>query len=234
MTHQTTTVAFFDIAGTLISGNPWRYLFADPRISRVQLARTFAPVAFHGLRRKVGMIDDARFRHQWITLMAGLVRGWSRDDLAATFAGIVQQSAANGDFHADVIARVQEHRARGDHVVLVSGMFDLFVGAYVAHLPADGGIGSPLGFAGDRATGAIAGSTINGDAKLDAIRRYLVDHGFSPDLSRHVAYADSLSDLPMLAAVGQAVATHPEPALHQVAKARGWSILGAQVDGAQS
>jgi phosphoserine phosphatase len=44
------------------------------------------------------------------------------------------------------------------------------------------------------------------------------------DLSRSYAYADSISDLPMLEAVGNPVVVNPDSRLQKAAKERGWQI----------
>ncbi|MBA3610362.1 MAG: HAD-IB family hydrolase, partial [Rubrobacter sp.] len=44
------------------------------------------------------------------------------------------------------------------------------------------------------------------------------------DLSRSYAYADAISDLPMLEAVGNPVAVNPDRRLEASAKERGWRI----------
>ena len=44
------------------------------------------------------------------------------------------------------------------------------------------------------------------------------------DLSSSFAYADSLSDLPMLELVGTPVAVNPDPRLSQIAGQRGWRV----------
>ncbi|MBW3608149.1 MAG: haloacid dehalogenase-like hydrolase, partial [Actinobacteria bacterium] len=44
------------------------------------------------------------------------------------------------------------------------------------------------------------------------------------DLSRSYAYADSISDLPMLEAVGNPVAVNPDRRLTAAAKDRGWRV----------
>jgi len=45
------------------------------------------------------------------------------------------------------------------------------------------------------------------------------------DLSASYAYSDSVSDLPMLRAVGNPVAVNPDSALEEVARAEGWRIM---------
>jgi phosphoserine phosphatase len=52
------------------------------------------------------------------------------------------------------------------------------------------------------------------------------------DLSRSYAYADSISDLPMLEAVGNPVAVNPDRRLAAAAKERGWQLQRWSKDGA--
>ena len=54
---------------------------------------------------------------------------------------------------------------------------------------------------------------------LELCRRYNVE----PVNCR--AYSDDTSDLPMLEAVGEPVATNPKPALRRIAAERNWQIL---------
>lgn len=44
------------------------------------------------------------------------------------------------------------------------------------------------------------------------------------DLSRCVAYSDSSNDLPMLCAVGRAVAINPDNNLRRASRMRGWEV----------
>jgi phosphoserine phosphatase len=54
------------------------------------------------------------------------------------------------------------------------------------------------------------------------------------DLSRSYAYADAISDLPMLEAVGNPVAVNPDRRLLAAAKDRGWQVRHWTKDGAGS
>jgi hypothetical protein len=45
------------------------------------------------------------------------------------------------------------------------------------------------------------------------------------DLAASYAYSDSLSDLPMLRAVGNPVAVNPDPPLATIAREEGWQTL---------
>ena len=55
------------------------------------------------------------------------------------------------------------------------------------------------------------------------MRRFADQHQI--DLAGSYAYSDSASDLPMLRAVGHAVAVNPDPPLAAVAAQEGWRVM---------
>jgi phosphoserine phosphatase len=55
------------------------------------------------------------------------------------------------------------------------------------------------------------------------MRAMAAEHGW--DLAASYAYTDSVSDLPMLEAVGNPVAINPERELLELAQERGWRVI---------
>jgi phosphoserine phosphatase len=70
--------------------------------------------------------------------------------------------------------------------------------------------------------GSLVGDLMHGPAKAEAIRQLAASEGL--DLARCAAYSDSVNDLPMLSAVGRAVAVNPDPALRHEARRQGWAV----------
>ncbi|WP_280504493.1 HAD family hydrolase, partial [Nocardia farcinica] len=62
-----------------------------------------------------------------------------------------------------------------------------------------------------------------GEGKVTAIEKLAASEGY--DLSRCYAYSDSITDLPMLGAVGHPTAVNPDRALRREAIAREWPVL---------
>ena len=62
-----------------------------------------------------------------------------------------------------------------------------------------------------------------GESRAAWLHHYAALNGI--DLARSFAYADSHSDLPMLAAVGHAVAVSPDIALMRAANANQWTSV---------
>ena len=71
-------------------------------------------------------------------------------------------------------------------------------------------------------TGRLVGEILHGPAKAHAVRALAASEGLN--LRRCTAYSDSVNDVPMLSAVGTAVAVNPDSELRDIAKARGWQI----------
>jgi phosphoserine phosphatase len=88
----------------------------------------------------------------------------------------------------------------------------------------DGGIGTPYEVGADgRFTGELGGPFMYGPGKVEAMRRFADEHGI--DLAVSWAYSDSVSDLPMLRAVGNPVAVNPDEELTRIAHAEGWRVM---------
>src|SRR5207244_8775371 len=73
-----------------------------------------------------------------------------------------------------------------------------------------------------RLTGDLQSPPPAGEARGALLHEYAERNGVV--LSESFAYADSLSDLPMLEMVGTPVAVNPDARLSQVAGQRGWRV----------
>jgi phosphoserine phosphatase len=71
-------------------------------------------------------------------------------------------------------------------------------------------------------TGELSGAPVAGDARARMLASFARRRNL--DLSRSYAYADSISDLPMLEAVGNPVAVNPDRRLGAAARERGWRV----------
>ncbi len=102
---------------------------------------------------------------------------------------------------------VREHRAAGHRTVLVTGALDVFTRPL--HPLFDEVLAAGLEVGADgRATGRLSTSPVVGEARAAWLGRRAATEGW--DLADSAAYADSMSDLPMLQAVGRPVAVNPD------------------------
>jgi phosphoserine phosphatase len=104
--------------------------------------------------------------------------------------------------------------------VFVTGSLD-FIVSPLAPL-ADEVVAARLAAEGGAFTGDLERPPLTGEARASWLEGYAIAHG--ADRAVAYAYADSLSDLPMLGAVGRPVAVNPDVALTRIARARRWPI----------
>lgn len=220
-------IALFDVDGTLVDGHVWRAILSHPDVSNWRVRWLYARTLPAQLARKAGWLDETTFRDGWVRGLASLVRGQSREWVRRLADWTANEFLA-GMYRQDVIGVLTEHKRRGDSVVLVSTMFTDVLEAISRRLGADAWLGTALSFTPDgTANGRLGSKACVGPRKLDFVRDYLSAQRAGNGLDACVAYADSGSDLPLLAAVGEAVAVYPDEALRQVALERGWRLLPA-------
>jgi phosphoserine phosphatase len=153
--------------------------------------------------------------------MSGLVVGWPvstvQEIVAETLHAIVDPLV-----YEEAVRLIAEHHLASRDVVIVSSSGEEVVGPIGAMLQADRALGTQMTVEDGRYTGGIS-RYLYAEAKADAIRELAADQGY--DLTRSYAYSDSITDLPMLEAVGHPYAVNPDRALRKEAAARGWPVL---------
>jgi HAD superfamily hydrolase (TIGR01490 family) len=119
-------------------------------------------------------------------------------------------------------ALAQEHLDAGQRVWLVTAT-PVELASIIAHrLGLTGALGTVAEVEDGRYTGRLMGEPLHGPAKAEAVHALALRE--SLDLSRCTAYSDSSNDVPMLTAVGRAVAINPDADLRKVARDNGWEI----------
>lgn len=216
-------VAFFDVDGTLVQGNTWTGILRYPRINRLKITWLYMVTAVRYVLYRLYLLGQAQFRAGWIRGLAGLLKGWPEAEVNTLFAWLTEDYLRD-HYRQDVIALLEKHKAQGSHIVLISSIFEGAAQRIAQRLGADGVIATRLETKNGAATGSIVGKVCIGRRRLDLIRAYLKKNGYPTTLSRCIAYADSYSDAPMLAAMGGAVAVYPDEELRAAALEQGWPI----------
>jgi HAD superfamily hydrolase (TIGR01490 family) len=117
-------------------------------------------------------------------------------------------------------ALAQMHLDAGQRVWLVTATPVELALIIARRLGLTGALGTVAESVEGQYTGRLVGEILHGPAKAHAVRALAATEGL--DLRRCTAYSDSVNDVPMLSAVGTAVAVNPDSELRDVAKERGW------------
>lgn len=210
--------AIFDVDGTLVGSNVVSY-YAWLRMREMPVAaRPFWLAAF--LTRipfywGLDKVSRAHFNRVFYKNYAGWKPERARHLGRESFAGFTLER-----IFPDALDRLREHKALGHRVVLLSGALD-FLLEPMKDL-ADDVLCSTLAQENGTYTGELSGAPVAGDARARMLASFARKRNV--DLSRSYAYADSISDLPMLEAVGHPVAVNPDRRLRAAAEGKGWTI----------
>jgi HAD superfamily hydrolase (TIGR01490 family) len=213
--------AFFDLDKTLMAGS-----------SGMQFARVAAQ---HGIvsRRQLASwgVEHLRYRLRGTTdertgdvLRAAreLIRGVPA--LTIERMGPEVMAAILPRVFPQMLAEVHAHQDAERPTFIVSAAGNDVVESLAQVLGMEGGIGTRYEVDADGSfTGRFDGPFVYGPGKVEAMEAFAERHGI--DLAASYAYSDSLSDLPMLRAVGHPVAVNPDPPLAAIAKEENWQTL---------
>lgn len=213
--------AFFDLDGTLIPGSAniplARAAFRAGLVSPVELARDLR----NGVSFLLQGATDERSAAVRDRILAA-VAGQPARDIVALSDGFVP--ALVDSITPGMQAVLAEHGAAGrDRIVLSASPTEIVSRlADAAGLEHGTGTTSEVDAEG-RYTGRLAGPFCYREGKAQILRALAAERGY--DLAACYAYTDSMSDLPMLEAVGHPVVVNPEPELRDLAEDRGWPIV---------
>jgi HAD superfamily hydrolase (TIGR01490 family) len=219
--------AFFDFDGTLYTGHIWQDLGRHHRRARrhrlwlvAYVARCMAPWPLY----KLGLMSQISFYGIWGETMGWLLRGWTVSEAQRLFEQLAGEQIMP-NLRSEMLAQLQEHKAAGHLVALVSGTFAPLLEIVAQRLEIPHAIGTPLVVRDGRYTGRIVKPLCQGYGKPSRVQAYLAGQGLTVDWPASFAYADSGTDLPLMSQVGQPVAVYPDKALLAHARSQGWSIL---------
>jgi phosphatidylglycerophosphatase C len=163
-------VAAFDFDGTLTSGESvWKFLASVAGVRRVAVATLVgAPKLAAAALLSGRTADDAKE-----TLFVRTLRGLSADEVA-------RRAAAFGLTHlrrrgrADVVCRLEWHRAQGHRIAIVSASPEVYVAPVGAELGVDAVLATRLEIAPDGTlTGRYAGRNTRGAQKVARLRDWM-------------------------------------------------------------
>jgi HAD superfamily hydrolase (TIGR01490 family) len=213
--------AFFDLDKTLMAGSSGmqfaRVATRQGIVGRRQLARW----GFEHLRYRLRGTTDERTA-EVLRVARELIRGVPETTIARM--GPEVMVAILPRIYPQMLDEVYAHQDAGRPTFIVSAAGNDVVESLAQVLGMDGGIGTRYEVDEEsNFTGRFDGPFVYGPGKVEAMRTFAAEHGI--DLDASYAYSDSLSDLPMLRAVGNPVAVNPDPPLTEIAKEEGWQTM---------
>lgn len=212
--------AFFDLDKTIIAKSSTlafsRPMFRAGLLSGSTLAKAgIAQVYYQAFGAEHDQME--RIKEE----LSAMTKGWNRDEIEAVVTETVNE-VVTPLVYAEALAIMEGHRGAGRRVVVISASPEEIVRPLCRHLGIDDVIATRAAVDDEgRYTGELE-LYAYGPGKAAAMHELADIEGL--DLEASYAYSDSITDLPMLEAVGHPVVVNPDAALRAIAEKRAWPI----------
>ncbi|MFL6122113.1 HAD-IB family hydrolase [Actinophytocola sp.] len=218
--HGPRAAAFFDLDKTVIAKSSTlafsRPFFRNGLINRrAVLKGAYAQFVFAASGADADQVERIRAH------LAALCTGWDVQQVRA----IVEETlhdVVDPLVYAEATDLVARHRDEDLDIVVVSASGAEIVTPISEMIGATHSLGTRMVEAKGKYTGEIE-FYCYGENKATAMKELAATHGY--DLGASYAYSDSITDLPMLEAVGHPNVVNPDRGLRALATQRGWPIL---------
>ncbi|MGF1872676.1 HAD family hydrolase [Photobacterium indicum] len=125
--------------------------------------------------------------------------------------------------YPDALARIEWHKKRGDHVLIISATSEHLVKPIATMLNVEDVIAIELETINGIFTGNTKGTLSYQQGKVIRMKAWLDNQKI--EFKGSYGYSDSINDLPMLDAVDRPFAVNPDPALSLHAQVNDWTIM---------
>lgn len=212
--------AFFDLDKTVIAKSSVlafsRPFFQEGLINRrAVLKSAYAQFVFMLAGADVDQMDRMR------THITSLCTGWEVEQVNAVVEETLHD-IVDPLVYKEATQLITEHRELGHDVVVLSASGEEVVAPIAKLLGATHSAGTRMVSIDGRYTGEVE-FYCSAENKAVAARELAGEFGY--DLAECHAYSDSVSDLPLLSAVGHPTVVNPDRSLRREAAERGWPSL---------
>lgn len=214
------TAAFFDLEKTVIARSS-TLAFSKPFVDQGLISRRMVLKSSYAqfLFLLAGADHDQMDRMR--THLTNMCAGWDVEQVK-TIVGETMHDIVAPLVFAEAADLIADHKLCGRDVVVVSASGEEIVGPIARALGATHAMATRMVVEDGKYTGDVAFDCF-GEGKVRAVRELADREGYP--LEHCYAYSDSITDLPMLEAVGHPTAVNPDRILRKEAATREWPVL---------
>ena len=213
--------AFFDLDKTVVAKSSTlafgRPLYKEGLISpAIVIKGAYAQLAYQLLGANEGRMEKSR------VALLELTKGWNADRVQRLVRETLQE-IIDPLIYQEALDLFEEHRRAGRDLYLVSSSGEEVVKPLAEYLGVPHVIATRPGIDEDGNYDGTLDFYCYGENKAVAIREEAEARGI--DLAASFAYSDSVTDVPMLSAVGHPVAVNPDKELRRYAATNEWEVV---------
>jgi HAD superfamily hydrolase (TIGR01490 family) len=210
-------VALFDMDRTLVDTHTAKlYVRFQRDLGEIGILDTLR-TSYWILEYTIGVIDAEQVARRVLASYRGKSDAWLTDRCQRWFQSHVRERVS-----AIGRARVREHLKAGHEVAIATSAVRQVAEPLARELSIPHLICSELEVQDGELTGAYIPPLSYREGKLERAKVFLESVG--ADLEHAAFYTDSITDLPLLEAVGHPVVVNPDARLRRAARRRGWLI----------
>ncbi|MGV0624993.1 HAD-IB family hydrolase [Mycolicibacter minnesotensis] len=218
--RQTRTAVFLDLDQTVIAKSS-ALAFSKPFMDQGLISRRTVLKSSYAQFLMLFSGADHDQMERMRAHLTNMCTGWNVDQVKAIVNETMHEVVTPLIF-AEAAELIADHKLCGRDVVVVSASGEEIVAPIARALGATHAMATRMVVAEGKYTGEIA-FYCYGEGKVQAIRELAAREGYP--LEHCYAYSDSITDLPMLQAVGHPSVVNPDRALRKEAIAQGWPVL---------
>ena len=210
--------ALFDVDGTLLARNSAPLYMRHLRRTGQATRRDVAWTLYYLARYRFGLLDIEEAVVESMRFVRGKAEPAIRADSETWYRQDVRQW-----LYPQMAGLVDAHRRAGHVIALVTSATRYLAEPLAAELGIAHFLVTELVVRDGLFTGEVRRPLCYGPGKVELAARFAEREGI--DLRASYFYTDSITDLPLLEAVGQPRIVHPDPPLRRLARARGWPVI---------
>jgi HAD superfamily hydrolase (TIGR01490 family) len=219
--NEARAAAFFDLDKTLMQGSSGFQFARAVREAGMMSRRQLISDGLANVRFRLHGASDEQSEALRIRIATSL-EGVRVRDLERLGVRVMQRILPR--LYPQMLTIAYAHQDAGRPAYIVTAASQDMAQVLAKVMSFDGALGSALSEVQDGVyTGRPTGAFLYGAAKAVAIQEMATRDGL--DLSACYAYSDSVSDAPMLRAVGHPVVVNPDSELLALARQEGWEMV---------
>ncbi|SDQ20814.1 HAD family hydrolase [Virgibacillus salinus] len=217
-------VVTVDFDGTLFQGNSFKVMFQAAQ--KDFNIKQWAVVGAGVIKAAVNGILKGKnaFRISFFKAFAKSFKGKSETEMDEFFRKLVD--IGREDIHQGLVKKIQEHQEQGDEIIVLSGALHPFLKAFTREVNLQVHIiSTELQYDQNGICTGEIGTVINGDEKVNKVRKWINDENNITGSVEVWAYADSLSDFPLFQFANHPIVVNPDEAMKKLAEKYNWPIF---------